>query len=75
MPESRLAKTRATLPSGYQFGDAHAHFWGDFPQDPVTGLFRCKCGETKTLWQIFISLPAISTFNDWNLDSNINGGN
>lgn len=32
MPEHRLARTRATLPADYQYGDAQA----DSPDDPCT---------------------------------------
>jgi len=41
VPETRLQKTRATLPEGYQFGDAsngaHAHSF-----NAISGY--CECG-------------------------------
>lgn len=52
----------------------HQHFWGDFPRDPTTGLFRCACGETKTLWQIFLSTPLPPSGYDWYLTPNVTEG-
>lgn len=61
MPEKRLARTRATLPEGYQFGDAapagerqteawaaavgHVHHFEGL--NPATLVSRCRCGALR----------------------------
>lgn len=47
MPETRLAKTRATLPEGYKFGDGrHEHDWRHY--SIVTLSWHCRCGAQLT---------------------------
>lgn len=47
MPESRLSRTRGTLPEGYQYG--HQHEWRDaggitIDTNPPIYTYECVCG-------------------------------
>jgi hypothetical protein len=62
MPEQRLARTRATLPESYQFGDGqHRHNWGTV-RDPRSGEWHCGCGAR-------LSDVAVAS-SDWTFDPN-----
>lgn len=63
MPDSRLARTRANLPEGYQFGDAPRDIrdvtdatwskpscWHIWYHDPYEAFFECgRCGAIETV--------------------------
>lgn len=66
MPDLRLTKTRASLPDGYQFGDAappHVHSVDGF--DVVRLIGHCRCGAR---YDAHIDPKATRWFReDWNV--------
>lgn len=55
MPEQRLAKTRATLPEGYQFGDAAHPEW--MPWKP-SGLLAMSKAIDASIVRMYDIAPA-----------------
>lgn len=52
MPEHRLEKTRATLPAGYQFGDAGT--WRRPSENAAEQLTRRGCTHARATYEVTI---------------------